>query len=86
MARQVLMLDTIASRYHCLPSEVVERADTFDIFIVNTALGLHAKAREEEERRANRKGPPVAPRLTQEQMEAMLASVDNKNGKEHTES
>lgn len=80
------MLDTIASRYHCLPSEVVARADTFDIFIVNTALGLHAKAREEEERRNHRSGPPPTPRLTKEQMEAMLASVDNKNGKQHTES
>jgi len=80
------MLDTIASRYHCLPSEVVARADTFDIFIVNTALDLHAKAREQEEKRAGRKGPPPTPTLTKEQMEAMLASVDQKNGKEHTES
>lgn len=80
------MLDTIASRYHCLPSEVVDRADTFDIYIVNTALDLHAKAREREERRTNTKGPPTAPRLTQEQMQAMLDEVDKKNGKEHTES
>jgi len=82
------MLDTIASRYHCLPSEVVARADTFDIFIVNTALDLQARLREQEERRNHRSGPPPAPKLTQEQMEAMLASVNEKqNGnKEHTES
>ena len=81
------MIDTIASRYHCLPSEVVDSADTFDIYIVNTALDLHAKAREEEEKK-NRKGPPPAPNLTTTQMEAMLASVNEKNNgnsKEHNQ-
>jgi len=85
LARQVLMIDTIASRYHCLPSEVIESADTFDLYIVNTALDLHAKAREQEEKK-NRKGPPPAPKLTEDQMKAMLASVEEKqNGtnKEH---
>lgn len=35
----VMLIDTIAERYGMLPSEVITRATTFDVFIADTALG-----------------------------------------------
>lgn len=35
----VMLIDTIAERYGLLPSEVLTRANTFDVFIVDTAIG-----------------------------------------------
>jgi hypothetical protein len=44
----VILLDTMAERYGLLPSEVISRATTFDIFVADTAIGyrnfLHDKA------------------------------------------
>lgn len=44
----VILLDTMAERYGLLPSEVISRATTFDIFVADTAIGyrnfLHDKS------------------------------------------
>ena len=34
----ILSVDTLANRYGVLPSELLERASTFDLFIANSAL------------------------------------------------
>lgn len=34
-----MLIDTIAERYGRLPSEVMHNATTFDIFVVDTAIG-----------------------------------------------
>lgn len=34
-----MLIDTMAERYGLLPSEVMHRASTFDIFVVDTAIG-----------------------------------------------
>jgi hypothetical protein len=31
----ILTIDNLAERYHCLPSEILERATTFDLYTVN---------------------------------------------------
>ena len=33
-----MQIDTIGKRYGLLPSEVIERADSFDLFIMDAAL------------------------------------------------
>jgi len=33
-----MQIDTIGSRYGLLPSEVIKRADSFDLFIMDAAL------------------------------------------------
>lgn len=35
----VMLIDTMAERYGLLPSEIVERATTFDLFVCDTAIG-----------------------------------------------
>jgi hypothetical protein len=44
----IILIDTMAERYGQLPSEVMSKATTFDIFVADTAIGyrnyLHDKA------------------------------------------
>jgi hypothetical protein len=35
----VMLIDTLAERYGLLPSEVLHRANTFDVFVADTAIG-----------------------------------------------
>lgn len=78
LARQVLLVDGIAQRYGCLPSSVMNQADTFDIFIINTAMGLQQKM-DEQANKTDGDRPPV-PDLTEEQMLAMMAKARSKDG------
>ncbi len=44
----IILVDTMAERYGMLPSEIMLRANTFDVFVADTAIGyrnyLHDKA------------------------------------------
>ena len=35
----IMLIDTLSERYGLLPSEVIGRANTFDVFIADTAIG-----------------------------------------------
>lgn len=35
----VMLIDTMAERYGLLPSELIARANTFDVFVCDTAVG-----------------------------------------------
>jgi len=35
----IILVDTMAERYGMLPSEVMQRANTFDVFVADTAIG-----------------------------------------------
>lgn len=35
----IMLIDTMAERYGMLPSEVMQRANTFDVFVTDTAIG-----------------------------------------------
>ena len=41
----ILSLDTMAERYKMLPSELMNRATTFDIYIMDAALSYHEHRR-----------------------------------------
>lgn len=70
----IITVDSIATRYHLLPSQVMSDATTFDLFIMDAAVSWHNY---QQELRENGGKAPV-PKLTQEQMQQMLAKVDNK--------
>jgi hypothetical protein len=80
LARQIVLLDSIATRYHCLPSEVVRSGDTLDVFIINAAIDIHRYMDECAKAQAEGK-PKPARKLSQEQMKAMLERVRNGNKK-----
>lgn len=35
----IMLIDTMAERYGMLPSEVMTKATTFDVFVTDTAIG-----------------------------------------------
>lgn len=78
LARQILLVDSIATRYHCLPSEILERGDTFDVFIINSALDIQKWMTDAEE--ARREGKPRPPKkMSQEEMLAMIERARSGN-------
>lgn len=69
----VLSIDAIAKRYSLLPSEVLDRASTFDLVILDTALSYQKYKQDEAE------GKKPVPQLSQDQMKGMLERVRNGN-------
>lgn len=67
----VMLIDTVAERYGMLPSEVMTRANTFDVFIADTAIGYRNLVQD----RALNGGKDVIPELTEQEL------LDIKNGK-----
>lgn len=67
----VMLIDTVAERYGMLPSEVMSRANTFDVFIADTAIGYRNLVQD----RAMNGGKDVLPELTTQEL------MDIKNGK-----
>ena len=37
----ILMIDTMAERYKLLPSEIVNRGSTFDLYVMDAAMSYH---------------------------------------------
>jgi hypothetical protein len=69
----LVIIDNISTRYHKLPSEVLAKATTFDLLVANTGTMWEIKQREEAEAKASGKPiPPKAPKLSKEQMIAMI--------------
>jgi hypothetical protein len=72
----VLTLDSLAYRYKCLPSEVLERANTLDLHVMDIANRWTKKQREDaDNERTGGKSVLITPKLSIEQMKAMLDSV-----------
>ena len=44
----IMLLDTISERYGMLPSEVISRATTFDVFIADTAISYRNLVQERQ--------------------------------------
>jgi hypothetical protein len=74
-----VLIDAVASRYHCLPSEVLARGDTLDLFILNTAIAIQNYHRELEQAKENGTQPPKR-NLSQDAMKQMIQKVRSKNG------
>tara|TARA_R110002126_G_scaffold58602_1_gene154512 strand:+ start:197 stop:403 length:207 start_codon:yes stop_codon:yes gene_type:complete len=59
----ILQIDTIGKRYGMLPSEVLRRADSFDLYIMDCALTF-----ERHHQSKDSKGLSPVPDLTQEEL------------------
>lgn len=72
----VLMLDGLGQRYSLLPSEVMQRADTLDLYVMDAALAWQRYSQEQAE--AESKGlPKPAPKLSEGDMLKMMERVKN---------
>jgi len=67
----LLSIDAIGKRYSLLPSEVMEKASTFDLVVLDAALGYQSYIQDKAE------GKKQTPKLSQEEMMAALERVRN---------
>jgi hypothetical protein len=73
----IVMIDSLAERYSMLPTEVINRATTFDAFVLTTALGYR---NELQEKANNPNYKPKVKEPSQEEMMAMIERVRKKQG------
>lgn len=73
-----MQIDTLGKRYGLLPSEVLKRSDTFDLYIMDAALSFeqyhHKKA-------MNNGKEPIQDYITQEQLVQIAQRADEQYGK-----
>jgi hypothetical protein len=67
----ILMVDSMASRYGMLPTEVLAKANTVDVFILEQALAYHNRAKDPDYDPSK----PTLPKLSQATMKAMIERV-----------
>ena len=71
----LLSIDAIGKRYSLLPSEVMERASTFDLVVLDAALGYQKYIQDKAD------GKKTAPQLSQDEMMAAMERVRNNGNK-----
>lgn len=73
--QRILLLDTMASRYNLLPSEILRRGDTLDVLVLDTAMSWHAEQNRQAQSKAD--GKPQAPNIPVNKLKDMIAAVRN---------
>lgn len=68
----LLTLDNLAQRYKCLPGEALSRATTFDLRVLEVQAQWDRRQRDIAEGKIPAR---AVPKLSQQQMTAMLAKV-----------
>lgn len=69
------MLDALGTRYHCLPSEVMAKADALDYYVMDVAMAYTRYQQERAEAKAAGRPPPAPDHLTVNKMQEMIAKV-----------
>ena len=72
--RRCLLLDSIATRYHLLPSEVLNRADALDYLVMDVSTSWQRREQDLAEAKSKGVAPP-APELSINTMQQMLERV-----------
>ena len=65
----LLSIDALGKRYSLLPSEVMNKASTFDLVVLDAAIGFEVYLQNKSE------GKKEAPKLSQEEMMKMMERV-----------
>jgi hypothetical protein len=71
----ILTIDSLGKRYGMLPSEVLERSNTFDLYIMDAALTFENY----HHKKANNNGIEPVPDYSQSELLAMLNKNKNKD-------
>ena len=64
----ILQIDRLSKRYGILPSEVLRRSDTFDLYVMDAAMSFERY----HQKKANANGKPIVPDLSQDQLLKIL--------------
>ena len=67
----LLSIDALGKRYSLLPSEVMEKASTFDLVVLDAAMGFQSYLQDKAD------GKKQTPKLSQEEMMAAMERVRN---------
>lgn len=67
----ILSLDNLAHRYHCLPSEALSRASTFDLYVLDVSTRWQIRSQEQASR-GQSKGSKPKHMPTEQEMIKML--------------
>lgn len=70
----LLSIDALGKRYSLLPSEVMEKASTFDLVVLDAALGYQTYIQDKAD------GNKQAPKLSQDEMTKMMERTRQKDG------
>jgi hypothetical protein len=70
----LLSIDALGKRYSLLPSEVMERASTFDLVVLDASLGYQKYIQDKAE------GKKEAPKMSQEDLIKMVERTKQKDG------
>ena len=65
----LLSIDALGKRYSLLPSEVMTKASTFDLVVLDASLGYQSYIQDKAD------GKKATPKLSQEEMMAALERV-----------
>ena len=68
------MLDNLATRYHLLPSQVLQQADSLDVMVMDVAEAWARYRQEQQQARDSGQAPP-APNLSINKMQDMIKRV-----------
>lgn len=69
------MLDSIGQRYGALPSEILKRADTVDLLVLDVARSWEAYQHEKTDAQNNSR--PVTPQIPLNTLQDMMDRVKN---------
>lgn len=69
----LISLDNLAARYHCLPSEALARASTFDLHVLDVSARWSKYQQEKADR--GESSAEITPKLSVDEMKAMIARV-----------
>jgi hypothetical protein len=64
----------MATRYHLLPTEVLERADSLDYYVMDVSLGYQRYLQDKEEAKS-RGVAPTAPEIPVNKLQEMIKRV-----------
>ena len=71
----LLSIDALGKRYSLLPSEVMSKASTFDLVVLDAAIGYEVYLQNKAD------GKKEAPKLSQEELTKMMERVRNNGNK-----
>ncbi len=70
-----LTIHNLAKEYGMLPSQALANATTFDLYVLDVSCRWQKHQQDQAERKHGNKTAPATPKLTVEQMKAMIDRV-----------
>ena len=67
---KLLLVDSLATRYYKLPSEIIRSSDTIDVLVMDAAVSWSRYM--EDQQQAKRDGRPPAPQIPVNKLQEMM--------------